>query len=329
MPLNIQSDGTYLLDSSSLLGNDSVKYIPCSNREKYSVCNGMVPVDSNLEEGNFCFACSLNEVIPDLRIDAHLPLWKHLEEAKRRTVFTLKKLKLPIPTIKQAPKNGLSFYFMADSHAKDHFQIKLPGLSPVFTGHDQGKITINLAEADEVSRVTVKNSLDEGYRTLLGHFRHEIGHFYWDVLVQNNAPLLEECRATFGDDRLDYQEAMKQHYSNGAAADWPDHFVSAYATMHPWEDWAETWSHYLHMVDCLSTAESHDLIRLRKPKNAATGSELVYAMEIDKLVFSWMEFSVKLNALNRSMGLEDAYPFVLNASVRKKLAFIHKVINTR
>ena len=90
--------------------------------------------------------------------------------------------------------------------------------------------------------------MGEPYRTLLGHFRHEVGHYYWDLLVRDGGRL-EACRAVFGDDREDYGEALKRHYAEGAPADWQANFVSAYATTHAWEDFAETWAHYLHMVD--------------------------------------------------------------------------------
>jgi hypothetical protein len=89
---------------------------------------------------------------------------------------------------------------------------------------------------------------------LLGHFRHEVGHYFWDRLVATDPHQLEEFRVLFGDDRQDYGEALKRHYDEGAPANWQDTYISMYATMHPWEDFAETWAHYLHIVDTLETA---------------------------------------------------------------------------
>ena len=88
---------------------------------------------------------------------------------------------------------------------------------------------------------------------MLGHLRHEIGHYYQPLLVTD----WERCRELFGDDREDYGAAMERHYASGPPADWPERFVSAYATMHPWEDWAETFAHYLHIRDVLQTAVAY------------------------------------------------------------------------
>ena len=121
------------------------------------------------------------------------------------------------------------------------------------TGHADGVITLDLAESDDVHRERRRAELGEPYRTLLGHFRHEIGHYYWPILVER-AGALERCRALFGDERADYGEALERHYADGPPADWAERHVSAYATMHPWEDWAETFAHYLHIRDTLQTA---------------------------------------------------------------------------
>ena len=171
--------------------------------------------------------------------------WRALEAAKRRLIYALKRLGLPLEAKREDAAKGLAFDFLADAG---------PG-QPVMTGHDDGLITINIAEADSAERERRRLELGEPYRTLLGHLRHEVGHYYWDVLVRDGGKI-EACRAVFGDESVDYQEALDRHYQTGAPAGWEENFVSAYATMHPWEDFAETWTHYLHMVDTLDTAAS-------------------------------------------------------------------------
>src|SRR5437868_9942335 len=121
------------------------------------------------------------------------------------------------------------------------------------TGHKDGIVTMKVEEADDVTRVRVRTQMREPYRTLLGHFRHETGHYYWDRLIANS-DWLEPFRGLFGDERASYAEALDRHYQQGAPLDWQPQYVSAYATMHPWEDWAETWAHYLHMMDAVDTA---------------------------------------------------------------------------
>ena len=327
--------------------SDSQRYTQCENYALHGACNGMVKIegDAHSDKTLLCFACHFNKTIPDLTITEHLPLWKKLEEAKRRTFFTLRSLDLELPDAEQLPEGGLSFEFITDRDAEDHFQSSLPGHEPVFTGHDSGNIVINIAEADEVARTAVKISLAENYRTLLGHFRHEIGHYFWDRLVAPDADELDSYRTLFGDEREDYQVSLDRHYNDGPPANWPDNFISAYATMHPWEDWAETWAHYIHNIDTLETAQAFGFT-LKTP--AKSGKNKTKNIAIDKLelpqdvresyfwmaketpietiIDTWTGFSVGLNALNRSMGLDDAYPFVLTPSIRSKLAFVHELL---
>jgi hypothetical protein len=170
----------------------------------------------------------------------------------------------------------------------------------------------------------------EIYRTVLGHFRHEVGHYYWDRLI-DNTPYLDECRALFGDDRKDYGEALNEHYKNGAPEDWSDHHISAYATMHPWEDWAETWAHYLHIIDTVETAYAygisvHPVIASNEAVlNADIDRDPYEARDFNNVLSLWFPLTIALNSLNRSMGLHDLYPFVIAPEVTRKLLFIHKV----
>lgn len=320
----------------------AVRYQKCDNRAKHKVCNGMVNLSAyeplNGSDKMLCFACRFNETIPDLTVPAHIPLWKKMEAAKRRALYTLKELNLPLRNLRQDPKAGLSFSFTTDRDVNDHFVSPLEDKEPVFTGHASGHITINLAEANDVARSHTKLAMGEHYRTLLGHFRHELGHYYFDKLILDSPEKHALCKRYFGDDDASYQDALARHYQEGAPKNWRNAFISEYATMHPYEDWAETWAHYMHIMDTLETAKNYSIT------GSTTGS-IVDTDEVDSLnlpqesyffsgqtsitniLDTWIEFSVILNSLNRSMGMNDAYPFVLTKPVRTKLAFVHHAIN--
>jgi hypothetical protein len=282
------------------------RYRKCANNVDHGVCNWMIP---EADAQTLCQACRLNQVIPDLSNPENRALWGEVEKAKRRLVYSLNQLRLPITSKAEDPEKGLAFDIKADE-----------GATRVLTGHAEGLITLNLAEADAVTREQARVSMNERYRTLLGHFRHEIGHYYWERLVRDG-DRLPAFRDRFGDERADYGEALKRHYAAGTQASWPDHFISAYAASHPWEDWAETFAHYLHMIDTLETAQSFGFTSELPPRADVAG-----AVEFDVLMAEWLELTVALNALNRSMGLEDAYPFAISDAVRAKLAFVHAVV---
>jgi len=321
-----------------------IRYQKCDNHANFKTCNGMVnlntfvPVEDKDEV--LCFACRFNETIPDLSIVEHIPLWKKMETAKRRALYTLKALSLPLRNISQDPDTGLSFDFTTDRDVNDHFVTKLEDSEAVFTGHDCGHITINLAEANDVARSHTKLAMGERYRTLLGHFRHELGHYYFDILIAGSPEKHALCKKYFGDDELDYKKALDKHYKNGPPVDWSETFISEYATMHPYEDWAETWAHYMHIMDTLETAKNFSI-------TGSTSGNSVDAEEVEDLnlpqgayffsaqtsitsiLDTWVDFAVILNALSRSMGMNDAYPFVLTQPVRTKLSFIHHAIHDR
>jgi hypothetical protein len=291
----------------------------CANAE-YDACNWLIPTQ---EPDTYCLACRHNRTVPDLSSERNLTRWRRLETAKRRLFYTLLKLGLPLSVRPEDPQ-GLAFDFLADpNEASSH------GPS-ILTGHDNGLITINIAEADDAERERRRHSMGEPYRTLLGHFRHEIGHYFWNVLVRSD-PSLEGFRAVFGDERQDYGQALQAHYASGPKEDWQDEYVSAYAGAHPWEDFAETWAHYLHIVDTLETASAFGM---RVRPRVTRGSELAADVNFDphqeadlnRLVTVWLPLTFAVNSLNRSMGQPDLYPFVLSPAVIGKLAFIHERI---
>jgi hypothetical protein len=201
----------------------------------------------------------------------------------------------------------------------------------VLTGHDEGLITIALKEGDDVERERMRSDMGELYRTPLGHFRHEIGHHYWDLLIANTG-YLEPCRRHFGDETVDYEEALKAHYARAPMIGWQDSYVSAYATSHPWEDFAETWAHYLHIIDTLEMASSFGVgIHPKLGRNPAMQADINFdpyeEQDMVAILDAWLPLCFAVNSLNRSMGQADFYPFVLSPKVMEKLSFIHQVVH--
>ena len=289
----------------------------CANAQ-HGVCNWLVAADGR---GQFCAACRHNRTIPDLTLVENAANWRKIEVAKHRLFYTLLKLRLPLSTRDEDPEGGLAFDFLAPP---------LPNSAPVMTGHKGGQITISLAEADDSERERQRREMAEPYRTLLGHFRHEVAHYYWDRLVKDT-PALDEFRRLFGDERQDYAAALSKHYADGPPNNWVEQFVTAYASVHPWEDFAETWAHYFHMVDTLETANAFGL-RVRpkvgKGANLATTVDFdPHTATMDRIIDSWLPLTFAVNSLNRSMGIPDLYPFVLAPAVIVKLSFIHDRIH--
>lgn len=280
------------------------------------MCNWAIASD---DRSSLCQSCRLTRVIPDLTVTGHWKAWYRCEAAKRRLVYSLAEHNLPLKSKVDDPATGLSFEFKADP----------PEGPRVLTGHDNGLITLNIDEADDAEREKRRVSMHEPYRTLLGHFRHESGHYYWDRLIRDT-PRVEPFRRLFGDERYDYNAALKQHYEKGPRSNWNEHFVSAYASMHPWEDWAETWAHYMHMTDTLETAAAcgmslhpeREVDPAMKKQPMKPANQQAFAEIID----NWFPLTYALNNLNRGMGLADAYPFVLPAAAIEKLRFVHQTI---
>jgi len=302
--------------------NPDFRYRFCANWEAYA-CNWMVPANGTQA---FCVACQHNRKIPDISEPENHRLWQKLEMAKRRLFYSLIKLRLPMPTEASGDSEPLAFQFLGESDdgAKS---------GPVMTGHDNGVITISLAEADDAVREKTRTQMGERYRTLLGHFRHEIGHYYWDKLVRDGG-MLDSFRALFGDEREDYQKALERHYAKECddGTVWQQGFVSFYATSHPWEDWAETWAHYLHIVDTLEMAAAFGI---KVEPEVADDPELKAEIDFDPhrvrnlstLIEAWLPLAYAVNSLNRSMGQPDLYPFVLAPRAIEKLGYVHDLIH--
>ena len=272
-------------------------------------CNWLVAGAAEL-----CASCALTRTRPhdgDLAAGPIAEAFVAAEAAKRRLVFQLLELGLP----------GVSPHGQVEGSPV--FDLMTEVGEPVTTGHLEGVITVDLAESDDVHRERMRRELGEPYRTVLGHLRHEIGHHYWAPLAGGNAR--DEYRALFGDESVDYREALERHYEQGPPPGWVDRFVSAYATAHPWEDWAETFAHYLHIRDTLQTAAAFGLLvvgpRLDPALMAAPSSAREH--RFDDVVADWLPLTYALNAVNRSMGKDDLYPFVLSPPAVQKLAFVH------
>ena len=299
--------------------HDGFAYRPCRNYQVENVCNWMIRPDDPEE---LCDSCRLTEIIPALHKPENKAHWYRLEQAKRRLIYSLQGLRLPVVSRVDDPQRGLAFQFLEDTTPQER----------VLTGHSNGVITLNVSEADDPLREQMRKAMHEPYRTLLGHFRHEVGHYYWDILIADT-PWLQEFRRLFGDEREDYANALQRHYQQGAPANWDQAFISAYASMHPWEDWAETWAHYLHMTDGLHTAENWGVsLRPRKLEQAPVHTVEVRerAQDFDTLFFDqWLPLTRFLNSLNRSLGHPDAYPFTIPSPVVEKLRFIDRVIRER
>jgi hypothetical protein len=258
-----------------------------------------------------CVSCALTRTRPDDNDVKAMAAFAEAEKAKRRLVAELHDFNLAIIGRDQDPRQGLAFDLLSSE------------VQTVLTGHRDGIITLDLAEGDDVHREQLRIAMDEPYRTLLGHFRHEIGHYFFYRLVDPSAEHIGRFTELFGDPDTDYQAALDRHYSNGTPEGWEQSFVSSYATMHPAEDWAETFAHYLHIRDTLDTAAAFGFA----PAAATFERRSLGPSGFDTLIELWLPLSWALNMVNRSMGKRDLYPFVLPPRVLDKMRFIHAVID--
>jgi hypothetical protein len=275
---------------------------PCANRTVIG-CNWCAR-----DESKYCLSCKLTRTVPNLSSPQNILLWRRVEQAKRRLVYDMLRLELPLTTANRE----VCFDILSEE-----------GSAPVITGHLNGLITLNLTEADDALREARRNLFREPYRTLLGHFRHEIGHFYWDMLI-NGTNLHRPFRLIFGDETKSYADFLRAYYARTDQSYNRQGFISEYATSHPWEDWAETFAHFLHIVSTLDTASALPLSLDRRSRQTLV--DPYQEKDFEALLSSWTTASYAMNELNRSMGLGDAYPFELSQAVQGKLHFVHMAI---
>jgi hypothetical protein len=303
--------------------DDGSDMVWCANGTQHQVCNWL----THFQGPPLCISCRLNHFIPDLSQSGSPALWHKMELAKRRMVHWLLFRGLPVVP-RSENSRGLAFDFV----------LPQPG-EHITTGHDAGLITLNLLEADESVRERNRHELGEPYRTLLGHFRHEIAHYYWwrwfDPADGSDLQWLPALRSLFGDEKADYAQAMQWYYTEGPPPDWPQHYISAYASMHPWEDWAETWAHYMHITDALETARSNSLRRSGTRLQAAPDHASLRLpepfkktkdVEFREMITAWMHLAPALNEMSLSLGHGDLYPFVPAPEVLQKLHCIHRMV---
>lgn len=295
-----------------IAGKPRAARLYCCCNSEHGVCNWLTTDGS---PGALSRACRLNRTIPNLSEPGNLQAWRDLEHAKKRLLYSLLRLDLPFDDI-AAGNQPLTFDFVANS----------------MTGHLDGVVTIDVNETDAVERERQRQQFQEPYRTLLGHARHESGHFFWPSLIER-AGRSQEFRRLFGDERTDYGAALARHHDNGPPADWKDRHLTAYASSHPWEDWAETWAHYLHMVDAIDTAEAEGfaprpggsrwstILSVRRSQPDSYGKA-----SFKSLLERWLPLTLSLNNLSRSLGHADFYPFVIPEPARRKLDFVHRVV---
>ena len=291
--------------------------IKCYNNAAYQVCNRYVPAESVTSNKHLCDYCRYNDTIPDLAVAGNQQRWYKLELAKRRLLYTLELLGVPFGNDVDGFDPPLSFDFKGDVLIKDSLWRTVKKGDRVMTGHADGKITINIKEADDLEREKLRIDLNEAQRTLVGHFHHEIGHYYWQAYVKGE--WLDRFKELFGDhENPNYSEALKKYYQDGAPADWRKNYISAYATMHPWEDFAETFAAYLDMVSVLDTATNVTSVVDTDVKTS----------NFDTMLLQYGKIGVMLNEMNRTLGLLDYVPDVLTLPVAAKMKYIHELLRS-
>jgi hypothetical protein len=293
---------------------DGRTWFPCSNRDWR--CNWLVAEDAGAGR---CFSCRLNRQRPDSSDTIALEKLADASQVKRRLLVQLAKLGIPVEPFYER-EGGLAFDLLSS----------YSGQGRVTIGHANGVITIDLIETLDDYREAMRIRLREPYRTMLGHFRHEIGHYYQWILVEQTH-WIDECRDLFGDERASYADALNRHYEQGAPDGWEASYISEYATMHPWEDFAESFAHYLHITDTLSTAAAGGLALQASRVDGLIDEDVVprasyQGATMQEMLADWSWVSLLLNRVNHAMGRGDMYPFTLTEPVRTKLDFVHRVV---
>lgn len=288
------------------------------DRRAFVLVSATAPICADLDgcgcnwigEPTWCLNCRLTRTRPADGDVAGLQQYWVAEAAKRRLLFGLDELRLPV-RVRQGSA-GLAFDLLSST------------AGPVTTGYLNGVITLDLAESDDAHREGLRRAMDEPYRTVLGHLRHEVGHYYAETLALAPARR-SQFRSLFGDETASYATALDRHYTVGAPPDWRERFVSAYASMHPLEDFAEVFAHFLHITDTLQTAAAFGVLHptglpVHDPRALAEASTA------EVIAKAWIPLAKALNQINRSMGKPDLYPFVLGPAVIAKLAFVAELV---
>lgn len=293
---------------------DDRTWAPCSNRDWR--CNWLAADDAGSAQ---CFSCRLTRQRPDASDTIALEKLANAGTVKRRLLVQLAELGLPVDPFYER-EGGLAFDLLS-THS---------GQGRVTIGHANGVITIDLVETLDDYREALRIRLGEPYRTMLGHFRHEVGHYYQWILVEQT-DWITECRDLFGDERASYAEALERHYRTGAPDGWERDYISEYATMHPWEDFAESFAHYLHITDTLGTAAAGGLVLQADRVGGLVADDVVprssyHDAPMSDMLADWHWLSLLFNRVNHSMGRGDLYPFTLTAPVERKLDFVHRVV---
>ena len=306
---------TFKPNGGSLISDREQKeYKYCKNKE-YDVCNWVIEKTNDQE---FCRACRHNRTIPNLSDQKNFQKWRNLEVAKHRLIYQLQKLGLLLPS-KIGSGSKLYFDFVDKQNN-----------SSLMTGHANGVITVLLKEADSIERERMRMQLLEPYRTLIGHLRHEVGHYFWDQLIKDDEQILANFRELFGDEQPSYADSLQNYYNVGAPENWSTSFITKYATSHPWEDWAETWAHYLHIMDMVETAYFFGLnvkpIEFNDQMKAKVSFDPYTITEFDVIIKTLIPLSFAVNSINRAMGVPDVYPFEITPAVVDKLKFIHQLL---
>ena len=300
--------------ASLVADGEQLEYKYCKN-EQYGICNWLLPKHA---PNNFCSACQLNRTIANLSVDQNFENWRHLEVAKHRLIYQLQKIGFDLQS-KMTSDAGICFDFIAKNDDPD-----------IMTGHADGVITILIREADSTFREQARKELREPYRTLIGHLRHEVGHYFWNLLIRSDFDALQRFRTIFGNEENNYNDALQSYYRNGAPKNWRQYFISEYATSHPWEDWAETWAHYLHIMDMVETAHFFGLEVTDKTISQnlrVTSTFDPYTIgDFETIVRVCIPISYAVNSINRAMGISDVYPFVITSPVINKMKFIHELL---
>lgn len=271
----------------------------CANRPTIS-CNWIA------DGGQYCRSCAMSYVVPDLNVGDNLLMLARAESAKRWVLANL---------------SCWQWFTNADVGRRPRFLMLSEYTSgrseQIMMGHAAGEITINVTEADELIRLQRQRELGEQYRSMVGHFRHELAHFCFDRLSLS-PEFLSEFRELFGDERQDYGTALLRHYEAPLAPG--EDYITPYSTAHPHEDWAETVAHLLHLVDFSDSFVSAGLAMRGVPEGFTPYSE----PDTNRLINVATEIAIAINDINRALDNSDLYPFVLTGPVRQKLSFAHR-----